>query len=61
MFTGRPDLNFNLVRFQELHGYDHITIKNVSSIPAEWSLKECPECIEVQTNQKSTLLKEGDT
>ena len=55
MFTGRPDLNFNLVRFQELHGYDHITIKNVSSIPAEWSLKECPECIEVLSKNISKI------
>ena len=46
MFT-RPDLNFDLVRFREEHARDHITLKNISSIPAEWSLKECEECLEV--------------
>lgn len=45
VFT-RPDLNFDLVRFREEHARNHITLKNISSIPAEWSLKECVECLE---------------
>ncbi|XP_015773213.1 PREDICTED: deleted in lung and esophageal cancer protein 1-like [Acropora digitifera] len=41
-----PDLNFHLVRFREKDACDHVFLKNTSSIPAEWSLKECVECFE---------------
>lgn len=54
MFTC-PDLNFNLVRFRERNGYDRITIMNVSSIPAEWSIKECPECLEVLFDEETVV------
>ena len=46
MFTC-PDLNFHLVRFREKDACDHVFLENTSSIPAEWSLKECVECFEV--------------
>ena len=51
-----PDLNFNLVRFRELKGYEHITIKNISNISAEWSLRESPECVQVMTKEYSLLM-----
>ncbi|XP_074623643.1 deleted in lung and esophageal cancer protein 1-like isoform X1 [Acropora palmata] len=41
-----PDLNFHLVRFREKDACDHVFLENTSSIPAEWSLKECVECFE---------------
>ncbi|XP_073236262.1 deleted in lung and esophageal cancer protein 1-like isoform X3 [Porites lutea] len=46
VFTS-PDLNFKLIPFREHHGYEHITIKNISEIPAKWSLRECADCLEV--------------
>lgn len=46
-----PDLNFNLVRFRELNGYEHITIKNISNISAEWSLRESPECAQLRDEE----------
>jgi len=49
-----PDLNFNLVRYRELHGYQHISIQNVSSISAEWSIQESPECLE-QSEGKTAM------
>ena len=50
-----PDLNFNLVRYRELHGYQPISIQNVSSISAEWSIQESPECLEVLLKECRSL------
>ncbi|XP_078378630.1 deleted in lung and esophageal cancer protein 1-like isoform X2 [Oculina patagonica] len=52
VFTS-PDLNFNLVRYKELHGYKHITIQNISSISAEWSIQESSECLESADGDKA--------
>ena len=50
-----PDLNFNLVRYRELHGYQHISIQNVSSISAEWSIRESLECLQVPLKESRSL------